>query len=56
MLIVALARGIQSVEHWRTRVMQFPHVLLEVKVSAKALTTDLAGKRLLIVMRMHVEG
>lgn len=31
-------------------------MLLEVKVSAKALATDLAGEWLLVVVRMHVEG
>lgn len=36
--------------------MQLPHVLLEVKVSAKALATDLTGERLLVIVRMHVEG
>lgn len=36
--------------------MQLPHVFLEVKVSAKALAADLAGERLLVVVRMHMEG
>lgn len=37
-------------------VVQFPHVLLEVEVAAKAFTADAAGERLLLVMCVHVEG
>lgn len=36
--------------------MQLPHVLLEVEIPAKALAADLAGERLLVVVRVHVEG
>lgn len=56
LLIVTLARGVQPVEHRRAGVVQLPHVLLEVEVSAKALAADLAGERLLVVVRVHVEG
>lgn len=56
LLIVTLSRSVQSAEHRRTRVMQLPHVLLEVEVPAKALAADLAGERFLVVVRVHVEG
>jgi len=56
LLIVTLSRRVQSVEHRRACVVQLPHVLLEVEVPAKALAADLAGERLLVVVRVHVEG
>lgn len=56
LLVVTLARGVQPVEHRRARVVQLPHVLLEVEVPAEALAADLAGERLLVVVRVHVEG
>ena len=31
-------------------------MLLEVEVSAESLVADLAGERLLLVVRVHVEG
>ena len=40
----------------RSRVMEFPHVLLEVEVPAEALAADLAAEGLLVVVRVHVEG
>lgn len=36
--------------------MQLPHVLLEIEVPAEALTADLAGERLLVVVRVHVKS
>lgn len=56
LLVVTLARSVQSVEHWRAGVVQLPHVLLEIEVPAEALTADLAGERLLVVVRVHVKG
>ena len=38
------------------RLVQLPHVLLQVKVPAEALGADLARVRLLVVVRVHVEG
>lgn len=56
LLVVTLARGVQSAEHRRACVVQLPHVLLQVEVPAEALAADLAGKRLLVVMRVHMES
>lgn len=39
----------------RTRVVQLPRVLLQVEVAAEALAADPAGKRLLLVVCVHVE-
>ena len=36
--------------------MQFPDVLLKVKVSAEALAAGGAGEGLLVVVSVHVEG
>ena len=36
--------------------VELPGVLLEVEVPAEALVADLAGERLLLVVRVHVEG
>lgn len=36
-------------------VMKLPHMLLQVKVPTKSLRADLALKRLLIVVRVHVK-
>lgn len=36
--------------------MQLPHVLLQIEVAAEALGADLARVRLLVVVRVHVEG
>ena len=36
--------------------VQLPRVLLEVEVAAESLLTDLARERLLLVVRVHVEG
>ena len=36
--------------------VQLPRVLLEVKVAAEPLLTDLAREWLLLIVRVHVEG
>lgn len=36
--------------------MKFPHVLLEIEVSTKALSANLTGERFFIVVCVHVEG
>ena len=36
--------------------VELPGVLLEVEVPAESLVADLAGERLLLVVRVHVEG
>lgn len=36
-------------------VVQLPHVLLQIKVSAESLRTNLALKRFLVIVRVHVE-
>lgn len=36
--------------------MQLPHVFLEVKIPAETFAADLAGERLLVVVRMHVKS
>ena len=46
---------------WREAVcvlsaVELPGVFLEVEVPAEALVADLAGERLLLVVRVHVEG
>lgn len=53
---MTLTRGVQSAKHWRARVVQLPHVLLQVEVPAEALAADLAGKRFLVVVRVHMES
>lgn len=40
----------------REAVVQFPDVFLQVKVTAEALAAGGAGERLLVVVRVHVEG
>ena len=40
----------------RVGVVQFPHVLLEIEVAAKALAAQPARKRLLVVVSVHVES
>lgn len=38
------------------RLVQLPHMFLQVKVATEALGADLARVRLLVVVRVHVEG
>ena len=40
----------------RVGVVQFPHMLLEIEVAAKALAAQPARKRLLVVVSVHVES
>lgn len=53
---MTLTRGVQSAEHRRARVVQLPHVLLQVEVPAEALAAYLAGERFLVVVRVHMES
>ena len=39
----------------RVGVVQFPHVLLQIEIAAKALATQTASEWLLVVVSMHVE-
>ena len=39
----------------RVGVVEFPHVLLEIKVAAKTFATESARERLLVVVSVHVE-
>ena len=36
--------------------MQFPDMFLQVKIPAKAFSTDLTNKRLLLIVGVHMEG
>lgn len=53
---MTLTRGIQSAEYRRARVVELPHVLLQVEVPAEALAAYLAGERFLVVVRVHMES
>lgn len=55
LLVVTLPSGVQPVQHRRARVVQLPHVLLEVEVPTEALAADLARERLFVVVRVHVK-
>lgn len=55
LLIVALRGRAHAAEDGGARVVQLPHVLLQIEVPAEAFPADLAGERFLLVVRVHVE-
>ena len=55
--VADVAAAIAMVLHYGARVgvVEFPHVLLEIKVAAETFAAQTASERLLVVVSMHVE-